>query len=84
LTGVAANANNYAAFADNSVNWNTAFTQTRQWDGGARRLVAATGRTSLGLGSLAVLSTITAAQITANTIGAASLNVAGNGTAVQF
>jgi hypothetical protein len=50
----------------------------------AQALVAATGRTSLGLGSLAVLSTITAAQITANTIGAASLNVAGNGTAVQF
>ena len=30
-------------------NWNTAYTQTRQWDGGATGLVAATGRTSLGL-----------------------------------
>ena len=30
-------------------NWDTAYTQTRQWDGGASGLVAATGRTSLGL-----------------------------------
>jgi len=36
--------------------WNTAFTQTRQWDGGTTGLVAATGRTSLGLGSLATQS----------------------------
>jgi hypothetical protein len=34
---------------DNSTNWNTAFTQTRQWDGGSIGLVAATGRASLGL-----------------------------------
>jgi hypothetical protein len=33
---------------DNSTNWNTAFTQVRQWDGGATGLVAATGLTSLG------------------------------------
>jgi hypothetical protein len=33
---------------DNSSNWNTAFTQMLQWDGGATNLVAATGRTSLG------------------------------------
>lgn len=29
-------------------NWDTAFTQTRQWDGGSTGLVAPTGRTSLG------------------------------------
>jgi hypothetical protein len=29
-------------------NWDTAFTQRLQWDGGATNLVAATGRTSLG------------------------------------
>ena len=29
-------------------NWDTAYTQTRQWDGGATGLVPATGRTSLG------------------------------------
>jgi len=33
---------------DNSTDWNTAFSQTRQWDGGTTGLVAATGRTSLG------------------------------------
>lgn len=35
--------------ADASTNWNTAFTERRQWDGGATNLVAATGRTSLGV-----------------------------------
>jgi len=34
--------------ANNSTNWDTAFTQTRQWNGGSTGLVAATGRTSLG------------------------------------
>ncbi|MES2377513.1 MAG: hypothetical protein V4553_13080 [Bacteroidota bacterium] len=34
---------------DNSSNWNTAYTQTRQWDGGSTGLTAATGRASLGL-----------------------------------
>jgi len=33
--------------------WDTAYSQTRQWDGGSTGLVAATGRTSLGLGSAA-------------------------------
>ena len=35
--------------ADNSTNWNTAFSDRNKWDGGATGLVAATGRTSLGL-----------------------------------
>jgi hypothetical protein len=39
-------------------NWDTAFSQTRQWDGGATGLVASTGRTSLGLGTLATLSAL--------------------------
>ena len=38
-------------------NWNTAFSQTRQWDGGTTGLVAATGRTSLGLGTAAQSAT---------------------------
>ena len=38
---------------DNSANWNTAYSQTFQWNGGATNLVAATGRTSLGLGTIA-------------------------------
>lgn len=33
---------------NNSSNWNTAYSERRQWDGGATNLVAATGRTSLG------------------------------------
>jgi len=36
-------------------NWDTAYTERRQWDGGSTSLVAATGRTSLGLGTSAVL-----------------------------
>ena len=43
-------------------NFNTASTTRLQWDGGSTGLVAATGRTSLGLGSLA----------TANSVGIAS------------
>jgi len=36
------------SITDNSTNWNTAYSQTRQWDGGSTGLVAGTGRTSLG------------------------------------
>ena len=45
---------------------------------------AATARTNLGLGSLATLSTVNAATITDNSVGAAELNVSGNGTTSQF
>ena len=45
---------------------------------------AATARSNLGLGSLATLSAVGAAQITDNTVGAAELNVSGNGTTSQF
>lgn len=45
---------------------------------------AGTARTNLGLGSLATLSAVGAAQITDNTVGAAELNVSGNGSAGQF
>lgn len=43
-----------------------------------------TARASLGLGTLATLSTVNAATITDNSVGAAELNVSGNGTAGQF
>jgi hypothetical protein len=43
-----------SVITDTSGNWNTAFTNTLDWDGGTTSLVAATGRTSLGLGSAAV------------------------------
>lgn len=61
------------SITDNSTNWNTAYSQTRQWDGGATGLTAATGRTSLGLvigtdvlapsGSGASLTGLTATQV---------------------
>jgi hypothetical protein len=41
---------------DNSSNWDTAYTDRNKWDGGATGLVAATGRTSLGLGTFAVVN----------------------------
>lgn len=44
-------------WADNeiasSTNWNTAYTERREWDGSATHLVAGTGRVSLGLGTAA-------------------------------
>ena len=36
-----------------SGNWNTAYSDRHKWDGGATDLVVATGRTSLGLGTIA-------------------------------
>jgi hypothetical protein len=42
----------------NITNWNTAHAERLNWDGGSLGLNAATGRTSLGLGSLATLGSI--------------------------
>ena len=42
-------------------NWDTAFTERRQWDGSSTNLNAATARTSLGLGGAAVLNVGTGA-----------------------
>jgi hypothetical protein len=44
----------------------------------------ATVRTSLGLGGLATLSAVGASEITDNSVGAAELNVSGDGTANQY
>ncbi len=52
-------------FTDSSTNWNTAYTDRNKWDGGSTGLTAATGRTSLGLGTAATAATgdfATAAQ----------------------
>ncbi|HOA10715.1 MAG TPA: hypothetical protein PKN65_10600, partial [Tenuifilaceae bacterium] len=46
------------ATGGNSTNWNSAYTDRLKWDGGSAGLNATTGRTSLGLGSLATLNTI--------------------------
>jgi len=48
-----ASAGSYSIVTDNSSNWNTAYTDRLKWDGGSSGLTAATGRTSLGLGSAA-------------------------------
>jgi len=42
------------SITNNSTNWNTAYTDRMKWDGGATGLVAATGRTSLELGTAAI------------------------------
>ena len=52
---------------NNSTNWNTAYTDRLKWDGGATGLVAATGRTSLGLGTIATQAA-SAVAITGGTI----------------
>ena len=39
-------------------NWSTAYTDRLKWDGGATGLVAATGRTSLGLGTMALTDSV--------------------------
>jgi hypothetical protein len=44
---------------------------------------ASTARSNLGLGSLATLSSVNASTITDNSVGAAELNVSGNGTSGQ-
>ncbi|MFA5773624.1 MAG: helix-turn-helix domain-containing protein, partial [Candidatus Paceibacterota bacterium] len=58
-----------ASITNNSANWNTAYSQTRQWDGGSTGLVVATGRTSLGLGSAALNNTGDFATATHNHTG---------------
>jgi hypothetical protein len=47
ITGTTITATTYAG--GNVANWDTAYTDRNKWDGGATGLVAATGRTSLGL-----------------------------------
>ena len=46
-------ANTWSLITDNSTNWDTAYADRNKWDGGATGLTAATGRTSLGLGTMA-------------------------------
>jgi hypothetical protein len=53
-------------------------------NGGTGASSASAARTNLGLGSLATLSTVNASTITDNSVGAAELNVSGNGTSGYF
>ena len=76
-------------------NWDTAYSERLYWDGGATGLTAATGRTSLGLGSLATQSgtfagtssgTNTGDQTIANTSDATShtVTLSATGGSVQL
>ena len=44
--------------------WNTAYSDRLKWDGGSTGLTAATGRTSLGLGTMALLANTGSSTIT--------------------
>jgi hypothetical protein len=58
-------ASSWYSTTNNATNWDTAYTDRNKWDGGATGLVAATGRTSLGLGTAATTNSTdyaTAAQ----------------------
>jgi len=48
---------------EDSTNWDTGYTDRLKWDGGATGLTAGTGRTSLGLGALAVNNTVDGTEI---------------------
>jgi len=52
-------------------------------DGGTGSSTASGARSNLGLGALATLSAVGASEITDNSVGAAELNVSGNGTSGQ-
>ena len=84
LAGNATISGTVSATGGNSTEWNTAYDKTLQWDGSSTALTASTGRTSLGLGSLATLNSVAAGQIDANAVNASELNVSGNGTTSQY
>ena len=60
ITGTTITATSFVG--GNVSEWDTAYSQTRQWDGGSTGLVASTGRSSLGLGAAAVLGTAAVAD----------------------
>jgi len=49
ITGTLNVTSTITASGGGSANWNTAYSERAQWDGGSTNLVVATGRTSLGL-----------------------------------
>jgi uncharacterized protein YdbL (DUF1318 family) len=73
----------YSSVTDNSSNWNTAYTDRNKWDGGATGLNATTGRSSLGLGSMATQNSnsvaVTGGSVSGVTLAATlSANLNGN------
>lgn len=61
-------------------NWDTAYSERQQWNGGATNLVAATGRTSLGLGTIATQDASAVAITGGSITGITDLAVADGGT----
>jgi hypothetical protein len=76
----------WSVITDSSSNWNSAYTDRNKWDGGATGLDAATGRTSLGLGTMATETASNYAPIVSPSFTTPSLGVATatsiNGTTV--
>jgi hypothetical protein len=66
-----------AAPGGTSTEWNTAYDKTLQWDGSATALVAATGRTSLGLGTAATTASTAYATSAQGTLATNALPKAG-------
>ena len=61
-------------------NWDTAYSERLQWDGGSTGLVAATGRTSLGLGSIATQASSNVSITGGSITGITDLAIADGGT----
>jgi hypothetical protein len=61
-------------------NWDSAYTQRLQWDGSATNLVAATGRTSLALGTIATQDASSVAITGGSVTGITDLAVVDGGT----
>jgi hypothetical protein len=57
----------------NISNWDTAYSDRLKWDGGSTGLTASTARSSLGLGALATLGSVAAAQIDEDAVGTSEL-----------
>ncbi len=57
----------WTLITDDSSNWNTAYTDRLKWDGGSTGLDAATGRASLGLGTMATQASTSYAALSGAT-----------------